>query len=859
MNLSFTLAARYLSGRKLRTFLTTLAIVFGVMVIFGMNTMLPTMLRGFNANVMAAAGQVDMTVSLITGDFFSSHWLDEITAVEGVSAASGILSRAIALPIDYFDNDPAAADRVASLNLVSIDPDASRSMHSYALEKGRFLEYEDVNAAVISRSLAEATGTDIGGELRLPTPNGAVMVTIVGIMPPRTVPGNEEVLTTLAFARDAYGFDNKFSVIEVNLTTLDLAAREKIQTAIEEILGEDFHIGAMQAGSEMFATLQMAQILFNMFGFLALFMGGFIIYNTFRTIIVERRRDIGMLRALGANRSTIMSMILVESLLQGIVGTAIGLLLGYAMGAAIMQGADTVIQQFIRIKIDTLIIEPTAVLLAVVMGIGTTLAAGYLPARRAMSITPLEALRSGSTEVDFRRQAGRSFYAGLVLIAIALLGLFSGNIGIVFPGGVLLLVGLVLVSPAIVYPLAGVLSSVVLVLYRKDGTGILAESNLKRQPGRVAVTASATMIGLTVLIAAGSMFSSLMGTMKEVVQRSMGSDYILMPASVSLWGSNVGANQGLADEIRAIDGVEVVSTLHFAESASHIAGNLKTPESDLAISMLGIDSEDFPKVGGMIFSKGDESAYAKLNEGRNMIVNGSFVMQVGADLGDSVELFTANGKQTYKIVGVATDFLNVKVTTAFISQENLTADFNSNEDIYIQINLSENADVDSVEASIREASRAYPQFNLISGRAYADQMTGLLDVAGVALYGFMAMLAFPSLIAMINTLAINVIERTREIGMLRAVGATQKQIRRIVIAEAVLLAAIGTAFGLLGGLYLGYAFVIGVNLLMPVSYTFPLSGIVAGIAIGLLFGILAAVYPAREAAKLEIVQALRYE
>jgi putative ABC transport system permease protein len=160
---------------------------------------------------------------------------------------------------------------------------------------------------------------------------------------------------------------------------------------------------------------------------------------------------------------------------------------------------------------------------------------------------------------------------------------------------------------------------------------------------------------------------------------------------------------------------------------------------------------------------------------------------------------------------------------------------------------------------IKSLAAEYPQFKVISGADYYSSIMSMMNAAFYGIYVVFAILAFPSLIAMLNTLTISVIERTREIGMLRAVGSTRKQIRSLIVAEALLLAAIGTAFGILGGLYLGYVFVTAIGVMFPMGYYFPLSGILAAIAIGLLFGALAAIIPARQAAGMNVVEALRYE
>ena len=248
-------------------------------------------------------------------------------------------------------------------------------------------------------------------------------------------------------------------------------------------------------------------------------------------------------------------------------------------------------------------------------------------------------------------------------------------------------------------------------------------------------------------------------------------------------------------------------------------------------------------------------------QGRNIIVNGILAAQAGLKLGDTVTLSTPQGQKDYQIVAVAGDVVNMKINTAYISQANLKADFNKSEDIFYQINLAQGADAAAVDERLKTIVADYPQFRLVATRQYLAEFSTQFDAIFAGVYVLLAVLSLPSLIAILNTLAIGVIERTREIGMLRAIGASRRQVRRMVIAEALLLAAIGTAFGLLAGLYLGYVMVVGLSAsgIFKMEYTFPLRGVLAAIAAGLLFGALAALIPARQAAKMEIIQALRYE
>ena len=851
--MQITLAARYLGGRKLRTTLTTLAVVFGVLVLFGMNIILPSMLAALQVNALAAAGQVDVTITHVSGEPFDAAVFSQARSVEGVRAASASLNRTVNLPANFVDGNPGTPDKVSALALVGVDPYDAKTVRSYPVTEGRYLADGDQAAGVISRTLADAFSVKAGGTFRLPTANGTMDLTVVGILPPRTVPGNEEVLVTLAQAQAMADQPGKINAIDLNLDSNEEARRNEMVANVEAALGENYRVGYLLSGSEMFASLKLGQQVFSLFAMLALFMGAFIIFNTFRTIVVERRRDIGLLRAIGANRQTILGLILVEGLLQGVIGTAAGLFLGYLLGAGILKVASPVMSQFINLRLGDPVISPGIVGLSVLMGVGVTVLAGLIPALNASAVTPLEALRPSAAEVEFGRQTGPGFVAGAALTTLSLLALYSHEVALVGPGALLFLIGLVLMAPALVRPIAGVFGSLLARLYARSGTGELAQGNLTRQPSRVAITASASMLGLAIVVAAGGLVTSLTVTLSDVMKKSLGSDYLFIPPSIALWNSNLGSNAAFAERLRAVPGVSDVSTLRFASTAVGVN----------SVSLMGIDPVMFPRVSGLRFQENvlsDEAAvYQTLGKERALIANGAFMTLTGAHAGDTVELVTPNGMYSYRIVAVGADLLNAKITTAFISQANMQADFDRAEDIFLQLNLRKGVDAAAAEKAIRAVAADFPQFNLIAGRAYYDSMMAQMNSAFVAMYLVLGMLALPSLIAMLNTLAIGVIERTREIGMIRAVGGTQQQVGRMVLAEALILAAIGTAFGLLAGLYLGYLAVMAMDSFFPLGYAFPWPGVIAAIAIGLLFGALAAVIPARQAARLEVVKALRYE
>ncbi|MBN1146617.1 MAG: ABC transporter permease [Anaerolineales bacterium] len=844
-SLQIALAVRYLWGRKLRTFLTTLAIMLGALVIFSMNILLPTMLKAFQANMLAASGQVDMTITHKSGEAFSEKALNNVKTVPGVRAVSGSLSRTVNIPANFYGRAS-----VSALTLTGIDPRAAPTLRAYPVKEGRFLRSADALEAVITTSLAESLGLKLNDEMDLPTTEGTVKLEIVGLLPARTLPGNEEVLITLYEAQKLLDLPQRINTIEVNLDTTDQAQRDAIQRNIEAALGDDYTTGSLSSGAELLASIKTGQAAFNLFGFLALFMGGFIIFNTFRTIVAERRRDIGMLRAVGASRSTILGLVLTEGLLQGVFGTLAGMALGYLLGIGMLSWMSPVMNQFMHLEFSGVVVETSLVITTVALGVGVTLFAGLLPAINASRVTPLDALRPAVAEVS-QRISRLGAITGFILITLAVLGLLSGEVSLITLGGLMFLVGMVLVAPALVRPVALVFSALIALAIAREGTGELAQGNLTRQPTRSAITASATMVGLAIIVAMGGLVWSLSGGFLDVLQKSLGSDYLVMPPSVGVWGSNVGAKPGLAEDLRRVPGVEAVSTFRVATTSAN----------GKALSLLGIDPLEYPKVASLNFQEGEAgAAYASLAGGRTLIVNGMSATQAGLKVGDSVLLSTPTGSKEYHVVAVAYDYLNAKIMTAYTSQANLETDFRKDEDVFIQMNLSQGADPAVVEPKLKDILEDYPQFKLVSGKNYFEENRQLFDFIFVFYFVLLGVLALPSLIAMLNTLAIGVIERQREIGMLRAIGATRRQVRRMVVAESLLLAAIGTAFGLLAGLYLGYMMLLALGAGgFPVEYAFPYIGIVAAIATGLIFGVAAAVLPARQAARMDIIRALRYE
>lgn len=844
MMFQIQLALRYLAGRKLRTFLTLLAVIFGVTLIVGFNGILPAMQQALQGNLSAAAGQVDLTVSSTTRGAFEASVADQVRQTEGINLVASSLVRPVAVP---------ASQALTALDgttigvflVYGVEPESATQIESFTLASGRFLQPSDSSHVVISNKLAEQTGLNLGQKLTLPSTTGVTEFEVVGITTGRPPQGSEELFIPLATAQELFNLPEQINTIQAQFA--EGSNPETVQQAVLTQLGEGFKVGGHTAGSEFEAALEAGNYIYNLFGVVAICLGGFIIFITFRTVVVERRRDIGLLRAIGAGRGTILGMILAETMLMGVVGTAIGLGGGYLMAYGLLSGMRSIMQEFLNAQVGSPVFAGWVFPLAIGLGVGITIVAGIVPALAATKISPLQALRPNTAEVE-RRNAGRGAVVGGGLMVIAFLTLLTGEVSWSALGILLFMVGLSLLGPALIYPVAKLFTVLLSLMFATEGS--LAQGNVTRQASRSAITASAITIGLSLLVALGGLLVSLMGGMDEWLDKTLGSDYLLMPQSLMLGGGNVAAGPQMAEEMAAVPGVEAITSLRLSTT--------RIGEAD--VQVIGLNPQTYPQVASLIYSQGDEAtAVAELENGRNIIVNGILAAQNGINMGDTLAIQTAEGVQQYQVIAIAGDFLNYKLATTYISQENLAQDFKETNDVLVMVNQTAEANPAEVESQLKEIASRYPAFNFYSLAEWEAEM-GKTLAAFNGMYVMLVVLALPSLIALINTLAISVLERTREIGTLRAVGATRRQIRRLITAESLLLAATGTLFGLLSGLWLSYVLVGAMNFVgLTFTFSFSFAGIILAIVVGLGFGIVGALIPARQAAQLDIVRALAYE
>jgi len=844
MSILLRLAFRYLTARRLRTSLTTLSIVLGVAVIFAVNALLPTMMTALQGSLLGASGQVDLSVTTEGGESFSLKVLQTVRKTPGVAAASPALRRQITLP-----DTPGSTAPPPQVELVGVDPVSAPLVRRYQLSAGRFLNQGDARpesrSAVVSLAFASGLKLGVGDRFSLPTPHGVVEFKVVGIVASR---GDDQVIIPLPAAQNLFAQTDRINTIDLALAAG--ADREAVKAALLRTLGPDYSVGSGALGTEAFASIQTAMTALNFLGLLTLFMGGFLIFNTFRTGLLERQHDLGMLRAVGATRSTVVVFILVESAVQGAIGTGLGLVFGYFAVLGMTQAMQGLLGQYLAVRTQEIVLPPSAFALAISLGLGTTLVAGLLPALGVRKLSILAALRpQASAPVEQRAPLGWGPKIGLVLLGLSVVGLASRNTGAVGLSALVFLAGLVLVAPALIRPIAHAFQPLILLAFAREG--LIAEGNVRRQPGRAAITASAIMIGLAIIVATTGLFSSVIATFTNYIDRSLASDIILLPPALGLWSNDVGLDRGFEKKFARTPGLAAWASLRYASARI----NGKT------VQILAFDPAVYPKVSSLTFDQGGPEAYAALAQGRNAIANPIFANAAGLKVGDSLTIRTPEGPRVYRIVAIGNDYLAAKINTIYISQKNLEADFHKTEDILILANLAPGADRAQVKARLDALLKSYPQVTMHWGSEWRAEQREMLSQYISVLYLLLVVLVVPSLLGLVNTLAMGVLERTREIGVLRAVGATRGQVRRMVLAESLLLAAAGAGFGMLAGLALGY----GLTALMAafmtssITYSFPLAGLIAALALALLTAVAASLLPARQAARLQIVQALRYE
>ena len=855
----YALPFRQLRTRRLRLLLTAAGIVLGVGMICGVLLLAATIQSTFTDLFDSVYGRADLVVSGSeeTGALPQPD-LKRIRAAEGVEEATGSIFAPVSL---VGSGGKVADDSSATLNLSGEEPGADYS--DVVITDGR--DVESGNEVKVLDTWAESNGVGVGEPIRVAAPTGIVELEVVGLFRfGNGVQFGGEGFGSMPLdaARPILGKRSGFDEIEVIVEGDGTGPVDEVQMQLESALGRGVQVSTpQQRGDEVQEQIQALNVVLYFFAGMALFVGGFLIFNSFNLTVLQRMREIGMQRTLGATRPMIVRSVLLEAVLLGLVGAVLGLGLGVALGFALIE-----LMKAIDFPVGRLELTPVAPIAAVVTGLLTAVAGALNPARRAGRIPPIRAVLG--TEGLRTSPRPIRILVGLLLIGPGLYGAFrlgaadettdavaaggiAGTIGIFF--------GIALIAPFLISPLTRVLSWPVRKLAPVEGR--LAADSARSNPSRTAATATALMIGLALVVGINSLGSSFLKSIEREFDRSFARDLTVQPRG---FAPGQGPQQSIAPQverrIERIPEAEVVA----AESLIAVAELPRMRGRDSAPSgllfafepseFLALDTTDFEADG-----ESREEFFARLDRGEVSVGRG-YADEAGIEVGNTLVLDGPSGSREARVAGIV-ETVFAGGQTVGMSRSTLRNVFGVNVDSELAIKARSDGERDELERKIEQVvERDYPNLAVLSNDEVKANVEDQLNQTFGVFNALVAVAIFASLFGIINTLSMSVIERTREIGVLRALGATRWQIRRTIADESLVIALIGAVMGIAIGAGLGWALLKGLSFGIPgVTYTPPLATM-AGVAIAaVILGLVAALLPARRAARLDVVEALSYE
>ncbi len=848
---------RGIRARKLRTLLTALAIVLGVAMITGSSILGATMQRAFDVVFTSAYESTDVVVSgkpvvewsESGAPTLPAAMLDEIRAVPGVEAAAGAI-------FDFSGSAPYAVVETSQGEKISGDPSfvigfrpQDERFNPLRLKDGRWASGE--GEVVLDASTAESHGLGVGDMVRIAALTPRAPFEIVGLGrfgEVSSLGGATMAVFDLPVAQRLLAKQGRLDVVSVAAADgVDVgalvrrlqpfaSATVQVQTAAQR--AEDD-----KEGVALFVDV--ITWILRGFGGVVLFVGAFVIVNTLSITVAQRTRELGTLRLIGATRSQVRRAVILESLVIG----ALASLLGIAAGIGLAVGLRALIAAFgLDFPRTDLVIGPWTLAVAFGIGVAVTVLAGLLPAARATRIAPVEAVREGAVRPR-GRMARLAPALGVVLlvggVALLALGLLKagdlgvgGTLGASLGGMLVLLVGAALLVPVAVPVVSRVVGW---PAARLGGVpGRLARDNAIRNPGRTASTAAALMIGIALVTAVAVLGRSLKDTAIESTTSQIGSTHVL--ESETGWETLAPA---AAVSLDGAPGVQGLSSVRYDR------GKVGTKEVDVS----GVDPATID--GRYVFTWKEGSAAALRQLGTTgAIVRSDLAEQQDLAVGDRISLLTAGGETTSYVVRDVFDppKLDSLLGHVVIDQRAFDATFPQPADLYTFLDLAPGADVGALERRLAgfpdAVIRSTPEM-VAHRQSDFDSVVALLTV-------LLALAVITGLLGMVNALALAVIERTREIGALRAVGMTRRQTRRMVRHEAVTTSLIGAAVGLPLGILVAWVVIQGLER-FGAEFHLPVTPLVVYVIVAALAGVLAAVLPARRAARLDVLQALQYE
>jgi putative ABC transport system permease protein len=845
-------ALRGLRARPLRTALTALAVVLGVAMIAGTYIFTDTINRSFT-EVFAQANtgtDVAITPRKVDDDFSSDpppldeRLLAKVRAVDGVASAAGsVFSDA---SIRKPDGDP-----VGNQSFVS-------SLQPAPFEQFRFVKGRAPNTADeigLDQKTFDDNAFKLGDSVKIVGEQGARNLRLVGVARFGDVAspaGLPVAIATLPTAQSLTGHEGKVDSISVaaakGVTPPGLSLRVRGALRGEPATVRTGADDAKQQAEDLEKDFGFFRTALLVFGGIALFVGAFVIYNTFSITVAQRTRELALLRMLGATRRQVLRSVVLEAAVIGLIASILGLLGGLALVPALRGlfkaiGAD--------LPATASVIATRTIVVSLLVGVVVTVVASLVPALRATRIAPIAALREGLTGAA-KAGKGRLIAASLLLLGgggVVAYGLFGGASGsaaatTLGAGSVAVFLGVALFSPQLVRPIASIVGA---PLQRLAGvSGRLARENATRNPARTAVTAAALMVGVALVVFVSIFAAGLQGSIDRAVDRAFSGDL-----TVGAKGGFGETSPAVAAAVRRVPGVGPVSSVRFTEAK--VTGKKSTT------SVVGVDPATLAETYKLKWKDGSDATLARLGSD-GILADVGFSKQ--AKIGDRVSLLTPAGKHvTYVVRGVLDEGSDFGLLGGglVIPNTDLAKDFDAKNDAFVFLRFKPGADPADTRAMIdRTLKASFPDTRTRDREQVKDQQAGQINQLLYLIYALLALSVIVSLFGIVNTLALSIFERTRELGLLRAVGMSRRQVKRIVRLEAVITSLIGALLGLV----LGVLFALAISRPLEADgfrLTFPIGTLLALVAGAALAGMLASLWPARRAARLDVLRALAYE
>ncbi len=848
-----------LAGRKLRASLTALAIVLGVAMVSGTYVLTDTIDRAFSNIFSESYAGTDVVVSGRAADIefqeivaeappIPVELLDDVRALPNVDEATGSVLDQMNTKILTKEGKAVNTQGAPSLGF-GIDPAATR-FNPLRLRDGRWPQADD--EVVIDVGTAEEQGYAIGDRVGVATLEPVREFELVGV----AQYGDVASLGTATFtvftipaAQELLHREGKYDAIAI--AAADGVAPEELAREVEATLPDSVQVrtGEQQADKDL-ETVEFTKFIryfLLAFAGVALFVGAFVIFNTFSITVAQRMREFATLRTVGASRRQILSSVVLEALVIGVVASVIGLFAGVGLAIGLNE-------LFVALSLDL----PTAgtvfatrtIVVALLVGILVTLAAGLFPAIRATRVPPIAAVREGAV-LPRSRFAPFAPYVAVVMIALALtllaFSMFRDELGTaerllsIAAGVLLLFTGVALVSSYLVRPLARVVGWPATRI--GGAAGKLAKGNSMRNPARTAATAAALMIGVALVTFVGVLANGMKASNRGAIEDQVRADYVLT-AQDGYSPFVAGAGDALAQA----GGTELVTPVR--AELGEVAGSGQY--------VTGIEPDEIASAYTFTWQDGTDAVLGSL--GRDgAIVAKDFAEDHDLTVGSTFPLLTPDETRVeLEVKGIYEPPPFYPLLGAVsIDRERFDSLYERPRNQFVFANVP-GEPTEATTAGLERAVADFPDAKVMTRDQWITQQDEDFNQFLMMLYVLLALSVIVSFFGMVNTLVLSVFERTRELGMLRAVGMTRRQVRRMIRHESVITALIGAALGLPLGIVLALLVTRALSQ-FDVQFSVPVPLLVVFAVVAIVVGILAAILPARRAARLNVLRALQYE